>query len=57
MLRNDTNSEVELVEKIDNKLIGGFVLRIGDRQYDASISSELRKLAQAFAANPYVKRN
>ena len=57
MLRNDTNSEVELVEKVDNKLIGGFVLRIGDRQYDASISSELRKLAQAFSANPYVKRN
>jgi F-type H+-transporting ATPase subunit delta len=57
MIRNDSNSEVELVEKVNSKLIGGFVLRIGDRQYDASISSEIRKLAQAFSANPYIKRN
>lgn len=57
MIRKDSNSEVELVEKVDNKLIGGFVLRIGDRQYDASISSEIRKLAQAFSANTYIKRN
>jgi F-type H+-transporting ATPase subunit delta len=57
IIRKDSNSEVELVEKVDNKLIGGFVLRIGDRQYDASISSEIRKLAQAFSANPYVKQN
>lgn len=57
LLRNDTNSEVELVEKTDNKLIGGFVLRIGDEQYDASVASSIRKLAQAFATNPYVKRN
>jgi F-type H+-transporting ATPase subunit delta len=57
LLRNDTNSEVELVEKTDSKLIGGFILRIGDLQYDASVSSNLRKLTQAFAENPYIKRN
>ncbi len=57
MVRKGSNSEVELIEKVDNKLIGGFVLRVGDRQYDASISSEIRKLAQAFSANPYIKRN
>ncbi len=57
LLRNDTNSEVELVEKVDKKLIGGFVLRIGDLQYDASVASSIRKLTQSFAENPYVKRN
>jgi F-type H+-transporting ATPase subunit delta len=57
MIRKDSNSEVELVEKVDKKLIGGFVLRIGDSQYDASISSEIRKLAQAFSDNTYIKRN
>ena len=57
LLRNDSNSEVELVEKTDNKLIGGFVLRIGDEQYDASVVSSIRKLKQAFAENPYIKRN
>jgi len=48
---------VELIEKIDNKLIGGFILRMDDKQYDASISSELRKLTQAFSSNPYVRKN
>ena len=57
LIRNSTNSEVELIEKIDNKLIGGFILRMDDKQYDASISSELRKLTQAFSSNPYVRKN
>ena len=57
LIRNSTNSEVELIEKIDKKLIGGFILRMDDKQYDASISSELRKLTQAFSSNPYVRKN
>jgi F-type H+-transporting ATPase subunit delta len=57
LIRNNSNAEVELIEKTDPKLIGGFVLRIGDRQYDASISSSLRKLTQAFSSNPYIKKN
>lgn len=57
MLRDGTKSEIELVEKIDKKLIGGFVLRIGDKQYDASIASDLRRLTQAFAKNPVARKN
>ena len=57
LIRNSTNSEVELIEKVDKKLIGGFILRMDDKQYDASISSELRKLTQAFSSNPYVRKN
>jgi F-type H+-transporting ATPase subunit delta len=57
LIRNSTKSEVELIEKIDNRLIGGFILRMDDKQFDASISSELRKLTQAFSSNPYVRKN
>ena len=57
ILRENTKSEVELVEKINKNLIGGFVLRIGDKQYDASIASDLRKLTRQFAANPYIRKN
>lgn len=57
MLRDSNNSEVELQEKIDKDLIGGFIIRIGDKQYDASISSDLRKLARQFSSNPYIARN
>jgi F-type H+-transporting ATPase subunit delta len=57
LVRKGTQSEVELVEKVDSKLIGGFILRIGDKQYDASIASSLRKLQQSFSFNPNIKKN
>jgi F-type H+-transporting ATPase subunit delta len=41
--------EVLLKEKVDPNLIGGFVLTVGDRQFDASISSSLNKLKKEFA--------
>ncbi|RZK13692.1 MAG: hypothetical protein EOO43_17515 [Flavobacterium sp.] len=42
-------NEVVIKEKVNNKLIGGFILKVGDRQFDASISSGLNKLKKEFA--------
>lgn len=39
---------VELEEKIDSKLIGGYVLRVGDQQIDGSIRSQLNDLRLQF---------
>lgn len=36
----------ELTEKIDESLIGGFVVRMGDKQIDASVASQLNNLKQ-----------
>jgi F-type H+-transporting ATPase subunit delta len=47
--------EVELIEKVDADMIGGFVLNVGDRQVDASIKSKLKALKVKFSQNPYVK--
>lgn len=44
LVKQTAQGEVELVEKVDRKLIGGFVLRIGDKQVDASISRKLNDL-------------
>ena len=38
------NARVELNEMVDEKLIGGFVLRVGDQQIDASISNKLKRI-------------
>jgi F-type H+-transporting ATPase subunit delta len=43
-----TGKKIELQEKIDPALIGGFVLRIGDRQVDESIKGKLQKLQYDF---------
>jgi F-type H+-transporting ATPase subunit delta len=49
------SKEVELEEKIDQELIGGFILNVEDRQIDASIKNNLRKLKLKFSENPYIK--
>ena len=50
-----TKSEVELTEKINKDLIGGFILRIGDQQVDASILRQIKNLDRSFSENPNVK--
>lgn len=44
-----TGKKVILEAKEDAALIGGFVLKVGDRQFDASILSNLNKLKREFA--------
>ena len=48
--------EVQLVEKINPSLIGGFVLKVNDRQLDESISSKLNALRVQFSKNLYEKQ-
>ena len=57
IIKNSVKSEIELIEKVDKNIIGGFVLRMDDQQYDASIASELRKLTKEFASNPYIRKS
>ena len=38
--------EIELEEKVDEDLIGGFVVRMGDTRIDASVSNQLNELKQ-----------
>jgi len=47
--------QIELIEKVDPDLIGGFVLKVGDRQVDASIRSKIKTLQVKFSENPYIK--
>jgi len=51
-----TNKEIELKEVVDKEIIGGFILRMGDYQYDASIVNQVRKLRKKFSENLYLKQ-
>jgi F-type H+-transporting ATPase subunit delta len=39
-----TDKKVELVSTVDKDIIGGFILRLGDKQFDASVSNQLQSL-------------
>lgn len=47
--------QVELIEKVDTEMIGGFILNVGDRQIDASIKNKIKTLKLKFSQNPYIK--
>jgi F-type H+-transporting ATPase subunit delta len=43
--------EVTLVKKIDPSILGGFILRVGDREINASIHNKFGELKRTFASN------
>lgn len=45
--------KVELLEVVNEKIIGGAIIRIEDKQLDLSISNEISKLRQTFNINTY----
>lgn len=53
--RISDKKQVEIEEKVDAGMIGGFVLNVGDRQIDASIKNKLNALKVKLGANPYIK--
>lgn len=52
--RQHPGKTIELVEKVDASLIGGVTIRIGDEQYDGSVSRRLSDLRRKFSENPYI---
>ena len=49
-----TGSKVTLKSKIDKEILGGFILRIGDQQYDASVRGKLNALKTRFKNKAHV---
>jgi F-type H+-transporting ATPase subunit delta len=48
LVKETYQAEIELVEKIDEKIIGGFILRVDDQQFDASVHTRLAQIKQEF---------
>ena len=46
---------VQMTEKVDPSLVGGFVLQLGDQLFDASILNDLRHIKKQFIENMYVQ--
>lgn len=43
-----TGNKVVVKNKVDKSIVGGFILRVGDLQYDASISNKLNTIKREF---------
>ena len=44
-----SNKKITIENIVDSSIIGGFILRIGDKQYNASVSNRLQELKREFS--------
>lgn len=47
-VKNITGNKVTIENNIDESIVGGFVLRVGDLQFDASVANKLNSLKREF---------
>lgn len=50
-IREFSNKKITIENVVDPAIIGGFILRIGDKQYNASIANRLQVLKREFSNN------
>lgn len=55
LLQTTEKSSIDLKETVDKEIIGGMILRVGDKQIDESIRRKLTNLEMEFDDNPYVR--
>ncbi len=51
-----TDEAVEVETAVDADLIGGFVLEMGDKMYNASVAYQLEQVKKKFSDNKYIKQ-
>jgi F-type H+-transporting ATPase subunit delta len=56
MVVKETGGTAQLEEKVDPEILGGIILKVGDRQLDESLRTSLRKLKIKFNENPYIAK-
>jgi F-type H+-transporting ATPase subunit delta len=52
--RTTAIQNIEMETKVDEKIIGGFILQTGDQLVDASVSYDLREIAKQFRNNDFI---
>ena len=49
--RKIIKKNIVLKEKIDNNIIGGFNLKVGDKMYDCTVSKKIKKIKKILKNN------
>jgi F-type H+-transporting ATPase subunit delta len=55
LVEDATKKQVELVDTVNPDMIGGYIIKVGDKQFDTSISRKLEELKREFSQNIYLK--
>ena len=55
-VQESMDADVSLVNVVDPSIIGGFVLRVGDKEYDSRVAYRLEDLLSQFEDNQYISK-
>jgi F-type H+-transporting ATPase subunit delta len=56
LVQKNTKHTIQLEETVNPDIIGGFILRFDNKQYNASVARELQLLKGEFSKNHYIKQ-
>ncbi|MDD4213299.1 MAG: ATP synthase F1 subunit delta, partial [Bacteroidales bacterium] len=56
ILSKQLAANVEIKNEIKPDLVGGFVLKVGDKQYDASVKRNINRLKKEYNVNIYIPK-
>lgn len=51
-----TGNTATLISKVDPSILGGFILRVGDLQYNTSVAKSLSNLSRELTNNTYISK-
>ena len=51
----ENKMKIELTEEVDESILGGAIVKIGDKQIDGSVKRNLKNLKKAYSENLYTK--
>jgi len=51
----ENKMDIELNEDVDKGILGGAIIKIGDKQIDGSVKRNLKNLKKAYSQNLYIK--
>ncbi len=56
VVREISGKDVALSEIVDKDIIGGFIIKVGDKQIDDTVSNKLNVLRREMTQNQYIKQ-
>lgn len=55
LLARAFNAKIEIEHRKDPDILGGYILKVGDQQYDASVANSLRRMRQSLIKTDFSK--